>query len=1402
MRSTMQPIYWKFISSASLFLFSACCSIVYSQNIRINEVLASNQSTLADEDEDFPDWLEVYNSSTDTVQLDGILLLNVSNPDSGWAFPSLKLPPAEFLVVFASGKNRQITGEPLHTNFKIQASECTLLLIDPNGNLLDSVTTPTLPPDISFGRSPDGSDNWLYYEHPSPGGANNSTLGYSGISGTVSFSHSGGFYTNDFLLNLATDNPDAQIYYSLDGSDPHPDGLNGQVYAYKNSYPTNPGDPIGDTLYSAHRSHLYTEPLLIYNRSPEADSMTHKSSTYALTPGYFPDTPVFKGTVVKARAVKVGCIPGPITTHSFFVHPNGSARYSIPVISLSTNPGNFFDYHNGIYNAGVDFDTWRVNNPNSAVNLFRPANYLRSGALAERTIFLELFEPSLQSAPLRQAAGMRIHGGATRGFPRKSIRLYARESYESGNFEHTIFPDQPYNAYRRLILRNSGNEHNRTLFRDAAIQAIMAPLRFDVQAYRPAILFVNGEYWGIHNIRERYDQHYLNRVYGIPGDKVDLLYNNQIADHGDNLHYAAMLDYINQYGLQDSSQYAHLLTLMDVENFTDYQIANIFARNTDWPQNNIKFFRERRDSFLPDAPYGRDGRWRWMMFDTDFGFGYTGTPPIYDNNTLIHATNPDGATSWSTFLLRSLLENEEFKTYFAVRFTDLLNSLLLASRTEAIIDSMSSAIDSEVLEHFARWKNPSYSFWNAQVNIMRSFATHRPAYQREHLEEFFELETPLWIQVDVSDEIHGYVQLNTLPLKTGTAGVADQPYPWSGDYYQELPVRLEAIPYPGYAFAGWVGLDSNQLSPIIHQLFEQDSLSVKALFTPLPPAPDSILIHYWHFNDLADNPDSILFPNHTLIGQAHIQYPGTGDGFFDPVNDGSPLNLYLNQGAGGGLRVRNPSDTRRLQLALSSQGYENLRLRYAVKRTASGAQEQELYYRTHPNDDWQPTNYSLMVTPEYILHSFDLSSLPGTDNNPNLEIQIRFTGENASADSGNNRFDNISLSGSPIACPLELIHYWNFNLDDEDMEEPLSSTYSAVGSGNLSYPGTGDGYMDLVNDGSTLNVQFDGDPGRGLRLRNPSESRVMEIQLPSSCYQSLVLRYATRRTTLGAQQQHLYYRTDGNGDWIHTGNTVDVREYYVLQSFDLSHLANTDNNAELAFQLRFGGENADVLSGNNRIDNLSLWGIQAKADTTFATICRGEPFAFFELEPDSSGVYLYTEPITDGCDSIHILFLHVVSPLQDSLEFNGIQLLATPEAEAYQWFTCIQDSLELIPDEYESTLVPLESGWYAAEFTLDGCSFITPCLNVQLVHSGEAEAKLLRGIFPNPSAGQVTLEFNRPPSVNEYVVLYSLIGQELANWPLFPGLLSETLELPKTLSAGAYLLRIGNQLYQLQYIPD
>ncbi|CAN5417638.1 hypothetical protein BH23BAC3_BH23BAC3_17550 [soil metagenome] len=527
------------------------------------------------------------------------------------------------MLIWASGKNRTDSGEELHTNFSISQEGEEILLSNADGGLVDEVPPTAIPTDISVGRKPDQPNEWYFFDQPTPGSANN-TPGYQHLLQPPQFAISPGFYTEPQELQITHPDPDVIIYYTLDGSEPDENSL---LYQ----------EPITLEDRSAEPNYISTIPT---NLIPSGPSAWHE-----------PSSSIRKANIVRARAMREGSLNSDQIGGTWFIFPEGNEKYSLPVVSLISDSSGLFGFEEGIYVPGQFGDE----------NNFFLGNYGQRGREWEREVSVEMFETDGEIA-FSQHAGIRIHGGFSRRLPQKSLRMYARNHYGSQYFNYSLFPEQPYSNYKRFILRNSGNDWCNTMFMDATAQSLVRHLNVDTQQYRPVIVFLNGEYWGIKNIRERYDRHYLERKYGAEEGKIDLLTRKDEAKEGDNLHYRAFISYVNQHDLSEDEHMEAVKTFMDLENFLDYYSAQIYYGNNDWPQNNIDFWRYRSE-FNPNAPKGLDGRWRWLLYDVDRSIGFATDANFDMLNWLMGEVNEEFSIDWPNQLFLNLIENDQFKQF-------------------------------------------------------------------------------------------------------------------------------------------------------------------------------------------------------------------------------------------------------------------------------------------------------------------------------------------------------------------------------------------------------------------------------------------------------------------------------------------------------------------------------------------------------------------------------------------------------------------------------------------------------------------------------------------------------------------------------------------------------------------
>lgn len=649
----------------------------------------------------------------------------------------------------------------LHTNFKLSSAGEPVVLADATGQIVDQAEPGEILTDVSYGRQPDGSNNWAYFPQATPGEANGTT-GFNGFAAKPTFSHNGGFYTSTIALTLNA--PTGTIIrYTTDGTEPHA------------------------------ASPIYQNPIII-------------SST----------------TIIRARGFSSGMLTDRAVSHTFFMNES----ITLPVISISTAPANLWDENIGIYAFGNNYD------PNFP---FFGANFWEDW---ERPVHIELYEPDGNQG-FSVDAGIKIFGGWSRGNPQKSLSVFFRGEYGTSKLDYPLFPGYDINTFHSFVLRNSGNDWNNTMLRDALVQQRAFELNnLDGQNYRPAILFLNGEYWGLHNIREKLNEDYLSTHFGVDPDNVDMLELDASIIEGSNQHYLALQGFMTGNSPANPQNYDYIQTQMDIDNFITYQAMQIYIDNTDWPGNNIKFWR----------PQTSTGIWRWLLFDTDFGLGlFNGSNAA--NNTLAFATADNGPgwpnPPWSTFMLRRLLQNAQFKFQFINRFGDIMNTAFRPANTLLTINAMQSTLFPEMQRHFDHWGG-NYTGWSGRVNAIKMFVNQRPVNMINHINSYFNLPGSTTLVLELSDNNAGSIQVSSIQPDV---------YPWSGTYFQNVPLTLTAIPADGYEFVRWEG-DMAATTQSITFSPNSSQSNLTAVFQPGNAISSEVVINEVNYNSLvAVNPE-------------------------------------------------------------------------------------------------------------------------------------------------------------------------------------------------------------------------------------------------------------------------------------------------------------------------------------------------------------------------------------------------------------------------------------------------------------------------------------------------------------------------------------------------------------------
>jgi len=510
-------------------------------------------------------------------------------------------------------------------------------------------------------------------------------------------------------------------------------------------------------------------------------------------------------SVIRIKAFRIWAVPSNTITNTYFV----DETFNLGVVSLVTENDNFFGKM-GIYKM-----------PHRKI---------------ERPVHIEYFTKEKEIA-FSQDIGVKIH--APDGRRQKSLRLYARDKYGKSKIKYKIFKDKDISSFKRLVLRNGGNdglEKGKTQVRD-----IFTHKLYQLQDHENAIasfeivnVFINGKYWGIYNLRERQDEHYIKYNFGFSEEEVDFLeydykepgYKKTIS--GDWKDWKKLRKFLETSDMKVEDNYYKICDWIDVNNFIDYQIFEIFIGNQDWENNNIKFWKPKKEG----------GKWKWVLWDTDYALGEQKKFPVgKPSHNFIHMALTYGG--WGdgdyTWMLRNLMKNKQFRELFIIRYLDLLNTTFVPSFTTEIFNSLGDTLETDISKQFEKW-GKSKEIWKADMLYTNDFLRNRPEFSRKNLANEFELNDTLkGIKLEVSDNDAGRIKLNTLFIDGNTLGWLDKSKIWKGEYFKNSEISVVAMPNSGLFFDHWEGDVEDDMKLKDTLIFKIEStIYLKAIFKKNP----------------------------------------------------------------------------------------------------------------------------------------------------------------------------------------------------------------------------------------------------------------------------------------------------------------------------------------------------------------------------------------------------------------------------------------------------------------------------------------------------------------------------------------------------------------------------------------
>ena len=614
------------------------------------------------------DWVEIYNSTGSAVSLAGYGISNNPKNPAKWVFPDISIEPGEYLLLYATGSADKAQKKNLKLNFCISSTGEALFFFDPNGKLIDKLSAGRMRSGQSYGR--DGSDNRFYYAEPTPGAQNGK--GYEGITQLPAFSVTPGIYDNAVTVAITAGEGET-IRYTTDCTTPN---ASSQVYSGELS--------------------------------------------------------ISKNSVIRAAAFRDGYLSGDVATATYLFRSDG-VNHALPVVTLVTDPDNLWNSKTGIYATGDQFD------PDAAsyADTLQSATYYQAkfateeqvDTIWEKPAAFSLFDDNGKQV-FTQNVGIRIAGSFGRGRAQKGFNVIARKEYGKGSMEYPFFENRPYTEYKAVVLRAGAQDQNRSKIRDELASGLLEGTDINIlyQAYRPTVLYLNGEYWGVYFLKEKRNRFFVAQHENTENN-VDLAIGKGFKQrtYGDNSDWVSLYEYATSHDLSSAEAYAYVSERMDVDSFRDYMIAEIYNGNTD--TYNFQYYRLK------------GGKWKFIFYDFCWGFQSPG------HETLAFRMGKTPSDVCSAKLFAAMLQNKGWRDSFCRRFGELLNTAFAPERVTSLIDQLYGYVEPEIKRErekfnkdtFMGVKQPNtnlgtYEGFQSEISKLKDFAQRRPEELKRQLQ--------------------------------------------------------------------------------------------------------------------------------------------------------------------------------------------------------------------------------------------------------------------------------------------------------------------------------------------------------------------------------------------------------------------------------------------------------------------------------------------------------------------------------------------------------------------------------------------------------------------------------------------------------------------------------------------
>lgn len=613
----------------------------------------------------------------------------------------------------------------------------------------------------------------------------------------VYMSRESGFYAKSIMLELYCPVEGAEIYYTIDGSIPD------------------------------RSSTKYEKEMRLTNRSLSRNLLSARKDL-SVDSTFVPGRSINKANIIRAVAYLPDGTVTPVSNGTFFVGVDQTKQFgNVPVISLITDQENLVNYETGILVLGKTYDDWIAEDPANAEEpgWKSKGNFSNKGRDWERPVHMQYINGD-GTVGVSADMGIRIKGASTRTYLQKSFRLIAREEYGTKNIKFPLIPDNERSdgtgevkKYKSFVLRNGGNDCDYTKLRDPLLQGLVGHRNMETQQFVPCVVFLDGEYWGAYTLVEDYTDNYVQNNYDVESENVVIIKCGEVEEgvEEDIELFHELYRFITENDMKNAANYARVQEMLDIPGFIEYCAFELYIYNQDsiFDNNNWSIWRTRE---ADGATEWSDGKWRMMLYDTEYSTGiYNGGSNYSTDNIsgLFQTTSEERKENLKIYnpieMFRSLMKNEEFKKNLILTLCDIRNydfekNLAVGSMKE-LAETYRLIVPDSLLRYgpdwAIAWTKPA-DYFQQKLDELTGFLMGRYERFPKIVQNAFGLSEAVHVSVALPSEKKGTVRLNyTLLAPEKIPGGAFTGTVFEGLYFTDYELTLEAVPTGEGRFVRW-----------------------------------------------------------------------------------------------------------------------------------------------------------------------------------------------------------------------------------------------------------------------------------------------------------------------------------------------------------------------------------------------------------------------------------------------------------------------------------------------------------------------------------------------------------------------------------------------------------------------